>query len=589
MKNFFGRVLSTIIGNLATFSIFAIIIVALVFLSTLDSDKPSIKDTSVLEITFNDTLLESDMDNEVSIFSISEVENIYLIDILESIKKAKEDDNIKGISLKIESFQGGLAQAEEIRNALKDFKKSGKFIYAYSNNASQTSYYLSSVADKIYQNPLGGVLLQGMSSEVMFFKNAGDKYGIDFQIIRYGDYKSAVEPFFRTDLSDANKLQLNVLLQDIWGNISKEISTERKLAIQDFNTVVDSLYAYIPEIGQKNKIYDQIIHEAEYEDILFKKLGLKSSDKKTNFEILEKHTININDYFESFSSDEKNDKVAILYASGEITEGDGFDGIQSKTYVKAIREIEKNKKVKALVIRVNSPGGSANASEEILFELSRLKTKMPIVVSFGDVAASGGYYIAQNSDKIFAQNNTITGSIGVFGMIPNAQKLANNIGITTDGVKTNANSDQLKSIFKPISTDTEKLMTKSVAMIYQKFVNHVARNRKMNFDQVDKLGGGRVWSGIAAKQNNLVDEIGGLNDAINYAAKLAKLDSYSPIAYPKRKDSFEELIDNLQSNSIKNNIKKEIGTETYDIVNKIKTLNNQKGAQVRLPFDLKIQ
>ena len=588
MKNFFGRVISTIVGNLATFSIFTLIFIGIIFISSLSTNTPTIKESSVLEITFDDPIIESDMDNEVSLFSLSTPEEFYFKDILESIEYAKTDDNIKGISLKIENFNGGLAQAEEIRKKLEEFKSSGKFIYAYSNNATQASYYLSSVADKFFQNPLGGVLLQGMSSDVMFFKNAGDKYGIDFQIIRYGEYKSAVEPYFRTNLSDENKLQLNVLLKDIWSNIGQGIIKSRNIQPNQFKTIVDSLYSYIPEVGLNHKIYDQIIHEAEYQDILFKKLALEESKNKSNTEILEKHTITIDDYFHTFSSSDNKEKIAILYASGTITEGDGFDGIQSKTYVEAIREIAKNKNVKALVLRINSPGGSANASEEILFELSRLKQKMPIVISFGDVAASGGYYIAQHSDKIFAQNNTITGSIGVFGMIPNAQKLTENIGITTDGVKTNANADQLKSIFKPISSDTEKIMTKSVVMVYQKFVNHVARNRKMSFEAVDKLGGGRVWSGISAKQNGLVDEIGGLNDAILYAAKLAKIEKFSSISYPKRKDSFEELLEQMQGNSIESKVKKELGTDTYGIYQQIKLLNTQKGVQARLPFDIKI-
>lgn len=587
MKSFLGRVLSTIVGNIATLSIFGILLFLLIIVSSINSPSPTVKDGSVLELTFEDAILESDMDNEVSFFDLSTPTKFYLQNILQAIEKAKTDDNIKGISLKIENFNGGLTQASDIRKALEDFKTSGKFVYAYSNNASQLSYYLNTVADSVYQNPLGGTLLQGMSSEVMFYKNAGDKYGVDFQVIRYGEFKSAVEPFFRTDLSDENKLQLNSLLGDIWGNISNDMAKSRKINPLNFQTITDSLYSYIPEVGLKHKIYDKIIHEAEYEDILFKKLNLKAKSNKTNGEILAKHTIGIKEYYNTYSEDSNSDKIAVLYASGEITEGDGFDGIQSKTYVKAIRDIEKNKNIKALVLRVNSPGGSANASEEILFELRRLKAKMPIVVSFGDVAASGGYYIAQDSDKIFAQPNTITGSIGVFGMIPNAKELVNNIGITTDGVKTNANADQLKSIFNPLSSDAEKMMNRSVVLVYEKFVNHVARNRKMTFEQVNKIGGGRVWSGTSAKQIGLVDEFGGLNDALKEAAKLAKIEEYSTVSFPKRKESIEELMDKLQGNNIESKIKKELGTDAAKIYSSLKTMNQQKGVQARLPFDIK--
>ena len=586
MKSFIARVLSTIVGNIFTLSIVVGIIFILSILLSIDTANTEIKDKSILEISFNSPIMESSMDNEVSVFSLKENGNFYLQDILQVIEYAKNDDKIKGISLKIENFQGGLTQAGDIRKALQDFKKSGKFIYAYTNNSSQLSYYINSVADKVYQNPLGGLLLQGMSSEVMFYKNAGEKYGIDFQVIRYGDFKSAVEPFFRTDLSEDNKLQLNVLLGDIWNNISLSMANSRKISPKKFQTITDSLYSYIPEVGLQHKIYDKIIHEAEYDDILFSKLNLEEKKSKSKEEILAKHRYSLEEYAKTISSQESENKIAILYASGNITEGDGFDGIQSKTYVKAIRAIAADKKVKALVLRINSPGGSANASEEILFELSRLKKKMPIVVSFGDVAASGGYYIAQDSDRIFAEPNTITGSIGVFGMVPNAKQLINNLGITTDHVQTNSNANQLKSIFNPLSNDAKNLMQKSVVLVYEKFVNHVARNRKMTFEQVNKIGGGRVWSGTSAKKIGLIDEFGNLNDAIIYASKLAKIDDFSSVSYPKRKDSIEELIEKLQGGNISLKIKEELGSDAAKVYENLKIMNEQKGVQARLPFDI---
>ena len=586
MKSFIARVLSTIVGNIFTLSIVVGIIFILSILLSIDTANTEIKDKSILEISFNSPIMESSMDNEVSVFSLKENGNFYLQDILQVIEYAKNDDKIKGISLKIENFQGGLTQAGDIRKALQDFKKSGKFIYTYTNNSSQLSYYINSVADKVYQNPLGGLLLQGMSSEVMFYKNAGEKYGVDFQVIRYGDFKSAVEPFFRTDLSEDNKLQLNVLLGDIWNNMSLSMANSRKISPKKFQTITDSLYSYIPEVGLQHKIYDKIIHEAEYDDILFSKLNLEEKKSKSKEEILAKHRYSLEEYAKTISSQESENKIAILYASGNITEGDGFDGIQSKTYVKAIRAIAADKKVKALVLRINSPGGSANASEEILFELSRLKKKMPIVVSFGDVAASGGYYIAQDSDRIFAEPNTITGSIGVFGMIPNAKQLINNVGITTDHVQTNSNANQLKSIFNPLSNDAKNLMQKSVVLVYEKFVNHVARNRKMTFEQVNKIGGGRVWSGTSAKKIGLIDEFGSLNDAIIYASKLAKIDDFSSVSYPKRKDSIEELIEKLQGGNISLKIKEELGSDVAKVYENLKIMNEQKGVQARLPFDI---
>ncbi|MDM1549984.1 signal peptide peptidase SppA [Empedobacter falsenii] len=589
MKNFFGRVFSTIIGNLLTISVFVILLFVLIFVSALSAPTKSVKDGSVLEISLEEPIMESDMDRSVSIFDMSESPNVFLQDIIHSIEEAKNDDKIKGISLKLDKFSGGATQATDIRNALEDFKKSGKFVYSYSNSGSQLSYYISSVSDKIYQNPLGGTLLQGLSSNIMFFKNAGDKYGVDFQVIRHGQFKSAVEPYMRTNMSDENRLQLSELLNDVWGNVSNSITKSRKISPEQFTTVTDSLYAFIPETGKENKIYDVLAQENEYQKMLFTKLGLKEEKSKTDFEVLEKHTIKVEDYFETLSDKSEKDKIAVLYASGTITEGDGFDGIQSKTYVDAIRKISQNDKIKALVLRVNSPGGSANASEEILYELMQLKTKMPIVVSFGDVAASGGYYIAQASDKIYAQPNTITGSIGVFGMIPNAQKLFNNFGLDFDEVKTNANADQLKSLTTPLSPTAKNTMQKSIVLIYGKFVNHVATNRKLTYEQVDKIGEGRVWSGTRAKQIGLVDDFGSLDTAIKEAAKLAKIEKYSTENYPKRKDSFEEFMDNLQGKNTEAAIAKELGSDGIRIYKEIKMMNEQKGVQVRLPYDIQIQ
>lgn len=588
MKSFFGRVFSTIIGNILTISVFVVFLIALVFISMLSTPSKDVKKNSILELSFDNAIMESQMDQSVSLFDLSKQSSTYLIDIINSINNAKTDDNIKGISLKLDGISCGATQAEDLRDALVDFKKSGKFIYSYSNSGTQLSYYISSVADKIYQNPLGGTLLQGLSSNVMFYKNAGDKYGVDFQVIRHGQFKSAVEPFMRTSMSNENRLQLTELLNDLWGNISKSVTTSRKINDEQFKLITDSLYAFIPELGKQNKIYDVLAQETDYQKVLFQKLGLSKVNKKSDFDILDEHIINIDEYNETLKTDSQKEKVAILYASGTIVEGDGFDGIQSKTYVKAIRDIANNDNIKALVLRINSPGGSANASEEILYELQELKKKMPVVVSFGDVAASGGYYIAQASDKIFAQPNTITGSIGVFGMIPNGKKLFNNLGFDFDEVSTNANSDQLKSLTTPLSSTAKNTIYKSIVITYNKFVNHVATNRKLTYEQVDKIGEGRVWSGKRAKEIGLVDSFGNLNDAINEAAKLAKIEKYSTTSYPNRKDSFEEYLEKFQGKSVEASLQKELGTDGMKIYKEIKMINEQKGVQLRLPYDIEI-
>lgn len=590
MKNFFSRVFSTIVGNLLTFSILFILFVGLIFISSLSGSgaKPVNKD-SILEISLEQPIMESDMDRTpINLFNLSEEQGTYyLSNIIDAINNAATDDKIKGISLNISNFMGGYTQADDVRSALENFKKSGKFIYAYSNNTSQVSYYIMSVADKMYQNPLGMTMVQGLSTEVMFYKNFGDKYGVDFQVIRHGAYKSAVEPYLRDDLSPENKEQITDFLGDIWNNLANKTAKSRKLSLTDFNSNVDSLYAFVPQDAEKHKLVDGLLQESAYQLMLMKKVD-PSIDQVTE-KNLTKHFTQLEDYIAQLKEKKGKEKIAVLYASGAITEGDGFDGIQSKVYIEAIQKIAEDDKIKAVVLRVNSPGGSANASDQILYELDQLRKKKPVVVSFGDVAASGGYYIAQSSERIFANPNTITGSIGVLGMIPNVKKLANNVGLTTDIVKTNANADQLKSLTNPLSKDAENLMMRSVELTYNQFVNHIVKNRKMTFEAVDKIGGGRVWSGQKAKELGLVDEFGSLQDAINYIAKLVKLDQYKTESFPKRKDAFEEFMESFTGSTVEQKLSKELGTEGIELYKQIKSINEQKGVQMRMPFDLKIQ
>ncbi len=591
MKNFFSRVFSTIVGNLLTFSLILLVLIGFIFFSALTSSptKP-IKDGSVLEITLDSPIMESEMDRvPMNLFNLSNQSNssFYLDDILRAIKNAETDKRIKGISLKIEQFQGGFTQADDIRTALQNFKKSGKFVYAFTNNTSQTSYYIQTVADKVYQNPLGMTMLQGLGAEVMFYKNFGDKYGVDFQVIRHGAYKSAVEPYLRSDLSPENREQITEYMNDIWTNISTKMAKDRQLSLTDFNIKVDSLYAFIPEKAKENKLIDDLMQESQYDMMILKKLDDSATELSQKAKT--KHFVSLDNYILQLDSNSNKNKIGILYASGAITEGDGFDGIQSKTYIEAIQKMAEDDKIKAVVLRINSPGGSANASEQILYELDLLRKKKPVVVSFGDVAASGGYYIAQSSERIFANPTTITGSIGVLGMIPNVKKLANSVGITTDIAKTNANADQLKSLTNPLSADAERTMRKSIESIYHQFVSHISKNRKMTFEAVDKIGGGHVWSGTKAKELGLVDEFGGLQDAINYAAKLVKLDAYSTEAFPKRKDAFEEFMASITGNNIDAKLAQELGTEGQALYKQIKLINEQKGIQVRMPFNVTIK
>ena len=591
MKRFFGNVLAVIIGNILTFTFISAVLVGIVMFSlagNLNQSKSPKKD-SVLELTFDSPIKESSMDEELSLFTSPTKTEPYFRDIIRSIEAAKEDDKIKGISLKVQSFNGGSSQLTDVRNALSDFKKSGKFIYAYSHNANQSAYILNSVADSVFQNPLGMVLLQGLSAEVMFYKNFGDKYGIDFQVIRHGAYKSAVEPYIREDLSPENKEQLSLILNDIWGNLSDKVATSRKLTQEQLTTSVDSLHSFNPQKALEYKLVDKIAHEPEYEKALASRLELEVGEKDVLSDVLSKHTIGLTDYATSLKSDGGRDQIAVLYATGTIMPGDGYSGIQSEVYKKAIRALRDDENVKAVVLRINSPGGSADAAEEILYELRELHKKKPIIVSFGDVAASGGYYIAMEADSIFASPNTITGSIGVLGMIPSLKKLVNNVGITTDYVNTNENSDFLRTVFQPLNETGLSTMTTMTENVYSIFVHHVMAGRGMTYEQVDAIGGGRVWSGTQALEVGLIDSFGTLEDAINAAAHKANIDKYAVTSYPFRKGGIEEFLQDFQMVKSEAMVRQELGAEYFEIYQQLKAMKEYKGIQLRMPFDINIK
>jgi len=542
-----------------------------------------VKKNSILTINLKTNIIDSPTEEQIGIFDIKKKSKSVLIyEALEAISKAKTDDNIKGISIEADDLSAGITQIDDLRNAIEDFKKSGKFVYAYGNAVSQASYYLGSVADKYYLNPSGMIELKGLATEVTFFKDFADKYGIGIEVIRHGKFKSAVEPFLRNDISPENKEQLSTLLNDIWKNTSTRIAMSRKIDTTQFRTVVDSLYGMIPELSLKYKLTDQLIQKTEYDEIIKSKLNLKEKDKLNK--------ISLGKYIASYSSDEKSgDRVAVLYASGSINNGDEYNEIYSEKYIKYIKELQDNDKVKAVVFRINSPGGSANASDEILFELQQLKKKKPLIVSFGDYAASGGYYIAMAADKIYSEPNTLTGSIGVFGVIPYYKEIANKNGIRSDIVATNANS-QYYSGLNGVTPYGVSMITRSVEGTYKRFVHFVTQNRKQTFEQIDNVGGGRVWSGTRAKQIGLVDELGTLNDAVKFAAQKAGLKSYSVASYPRKMTAFEQVFQNLNEDDIEARvIKSKIGKANYEILQQVTEERKlQSEVKMEMPYQVKI-
>lgn len=549
----------------------------------MGSDKSVvIKKNSILTINLKTNIIDSPTEEKNDIFSFNtQTKSILIYDAIEAIYKAKTDDNIKGISIEADQLNAGITQIDDLRNAIEDFKKSGKFVYAYGNGVSQSAYYLGSLADKYYLNPSGMIELKGLATEVTFFKDFADKYGIGIEVIRHGKFKSAVEPFLRNDISPENREQLSTLLNDIWKNTSTRIAASRKMDTAQFRTVVDSLYGMIPDLGLKYNLADKLIQKTEYDQLMRTKLNLKEKEKLNK--------VSLGKYIASYSDDENSgDKVAVLYASGSINGGDNYNDIHSESYIKYIKDLQENDKVKAVVFRINSPGGSANASDEILFELQQLKKKKPLIVSFGDYAASGGYYIAMAADKIYSEPNTLTGSIGVFGVIPYFKDLANKNGVRSDIVATNANSQYYSSL-NGVTPYGVSLITKSVEGTYKRFVHFVTQNRKKTFEQIDNIGGGRVWSGTRAKEIGLVDELGTLNDAVKFAAQKAGLKSYDVSTYPKAMSPFEQIFKDLNEDEISARvIKNKIGKSNYEILQQITDQKLKSEVKMEMLYQIKI-
>lgn len=564
-------------------AVFLLFLVVIIAASTFSSDsKPHIKTNSVLILDFKTQIIDSPNEDNPQLFSLNEKEkNIMVFDILEAIKNAKTDEKIKGISIETDGIKAGMTQLDDIRTALQDFKKSGKFVYAYGNVVSQSAYYLGSVADQYFLNPSGGIDLKGLSTEVLYMKKFAEKYGIGIEIIRHGKYKSAVEPFMREDMSPENREQLSTLLKDIWTTNATKMATARKMDTAQFRTVVDSLYGIIPDLSIKYKLADKLIQKSEYDDLLRSQLKLNEKDKLNK--------ISFNTYISSLEEKNKTEynQVAILYASGAIYNGEGYDNIYSENFIKEIKKIAENDKIKAVVLRINSPGGSANASDEILFELQQLKKKKPLIVSFGDYAASGGYYIAMAADKIYSEPNTLTGSIGVFGMIPYFKEIADKNGLNSYAVNTNANSNMYSPI-NGITPGGVSMMTKSVEQTYKRFVHFVTVNRKKSFAQIDEVGGGRVWSGTRAKEIGLVDELGTINDALTFAAQKANLKTYSVTNYPKKISKFEQLFKDMSEDEISARIiKNKIGLDNYKIFEQITNPKLQSSVMMEMPYHIK--
>lgn len=593
MKQFFGAFFGSIIGLLITGIVVALIFAFTViasFKDALKGDEDNAykpKANSILKLDLNGEIKERGMKNpfgELDLGPFMKGGSVGLNDILNNIHKAKEDNNIKGIYLESGNPTAGMASLEEIRNALLDFKKSGKFIYSYSEIYSQKGYYVATVADQIFMNPQGAMELKGLSAQLMFYKNMMDKLGIEVQVFRHGKFKSAIEPFILDKMSDANREQIETYIGSIWNQMLLGISEQRHVEISRLNQIADQLELKSGEDAVSLKLIDALKYEDEVMDLLKKKNGL-AQDAKLSFVKLD-HYMKAAEPGKHKTSKEK---IAVIYAVGEITSGEGDDEkIGSDRIAKAIREARLDDQVKAIVFRVNSPGGSALASDVMWREVVLAKEAKPFIVSMGDVAASGGYYISCAAHKIFADPNTITGSIGVFGMLPNAQRaLAEKLGITIDTANTNKHSD-VGSILRKVSPEEYTYIQNGVEKVYDVFTKKVADGRGMTQAAVDSIGQGRVWSGRDAIHIHLVDELGGLDDAIAYAVKQAKLKDYKLVELPKQKDPIEELLSKGKEDAETRIMSKNLGPQ-YIYLKTLQDVLTRKGVQARIPFEMIIE
>ncbi len=583
---FLGNVLATIVGLFVFLMLFffGIVLIAVVFGG--DTEEVTIKNNSIIELNLEH--IKNDYAGKYKdpwMTILADGEKVGLSDIINAIESAKTDGDIKGISILNDESELGIAQRKALRDALEDFKKSGKFVMAYANSYSQKEYYLNSVANTIYLNPVGDLDFKGLSAEIMFFKDFQDKTGVKMEVIRHGKYKSAVEPFLDNKMSDANREQISALLSSVWNSVTADISKSRNISVAKLNEIANGLLARTPEMAKKEKLVDIVAYEDVYHDAIRKALKVEK-DKEYN-------KISILDYTRKLlttSTDfDTKDKIAIIYAQGEIMSGEGdINTIGEGSMRRSIIEARKDKDIKAIVLRINSPGGNALTSDLIWREIELTKKVKPVVVSMGNYAASGGYYIACNANTIFAENNTITGSIGVFGILPNFTQLATKIGLHSEQVKTHENSAEY-SPFLPLDEKFKAVTQEGVENIYKTFVSHVAQGRKMTITQVDSIAQGRVWSGSEAVKIGLVDKIGGMDEALKEAAKLAKIKDYSTQNFPEFEKDINDILEHFPfAKSKESFIKEELGEETYRIMEQIKRMQAQKGVQAMMPYEIKI-
>jgi len=582
----FASMLGFIITLIIAFFLFIAVIASIV--SFAEQETYEVEDNSVLKMELNYPVYDRTQKQMFPSFGSSfDIEKaLGLNDLLKYLDKAAKDDRINGIYLDLSVVPTGTAILEELRQAILDFKESGKFVVCYADILTQTAYYLGSAADHVYLHPDGMVELKGISAELLFIKGTLEKLDIDVEVIRAGKYKSAAEPLLYDKMSEANREQIELYINRIWNKMSADIAESRNMTVEELNKIADDLDALNAEKATDLFIVDGLFHPDEMTAELKRLAGIEPDD--------DLEMVKMGNYVDAkFPDKEKKriarEKIAVVYAVGTIMGGEGDDmTIGSERISKAIRKARKDDKVKAIVMRVNSPGGDALASEVIRREIELANDTKPVIVSMSDLAASGGYWISCSADKILADEMTLTGSIGVFGLIPNMKGFFNNkLGMTFDYANTNENSD-FPTVSRPLPDYQKKVLEREIGMIYEDFLSLVAKGRDMTRDEVHELAQGRVWAARDAFENNLVDEIGGMERAIEIAAEMAEIEDYRLYELPQQKDPLQQLIEEISGNAKTRFLVNELG-DNYYIYQYLKKVQEMEGTQARLPFEIRLK
>ncbi len=592
MKDFLKFTLATVTGIiLSSIVLFIISMVTLFGIMSASDTETIVKKNSVMMLDLNGTLVERTQEDPLGILSqlFGDGSNTYgLDDILSSIQKAKENENIKGIYLQASSLGTSYASLQEIRNALLDFKESGKFVIAYADSYTQGLYYLSSAADKVLLNPKGMIEWRGIASAPLFYKDLLQKIGVEMQVFKVGTYKSAVEPFIATEMSPANREQVTAFITSIWEQVTKGVSASRNIPVDSLNVYADRMLMFYPsEESVKCGLADTLIYRNDVRNYLKKLVEIDEDDNLPIVGLSDMMNVKKN-----VPKDKSGNIVAVYYASGEITDypssATSEDGIVGSKVIRDLRKLKDDTDVKAVVLRVNSPGGSAFASEQIWHAVKELKTKKPVIVSMGDYAASGGYYISCVADTIVAEPTTLTGSIGIFGIIPNVKGLTDKIGLSYDVVKTNKYAD-FGNIMRPFNEDERSLLQMMITEGYDTFISRCAEGRQMPKEAIEKIAEGRVWTGETAKKLGLVDELGGIDKALDIAVAKAGIEGYTVVSYPAKQDFFSSLLDTKPTNYVESQLLKSKLGEFYQQFGLLKNLQEQSMIQARIPFELNIK